>query len=78
KLIILSDIDGLYDGHPHSNNSKLITNVGVQEDVEQYIQESNKGEAEGRGGMGSKLNYAQKTAAKNIPTYIANGKKENT
>ena len=27
--------------------------------------------------MGSKLDFAQKTAAKNIPTFIANGKKPN-
>ena len=28
--------------------------------------------------MGSKLNVAKKTAAKNIPTYIANGKKDDS
>jgi|GEM_PF-2122346 len=27
--------------------------------------------------MASKLNIAKKTAAKNIPTYIANGKQDN-
>jgi len=27
--------------------------------------------------MGSKLSVAKQTAAKNIPTYIANGKREN-
>ncbi len=78
KLIILTDIDGLYNGHPDSEKSELIENVGVQENVNRYIKESNKGEAEGRGGMGSKLDYAQKAAANNIPTYIANGKKDNT
>ncbi|MFT4741728.1 MAG: glutamate 5-kinase, partial [Marivirga sp.] len=36
-----------------------------------------KKEGEGRGGMGSKLNVAKRTAAKNIPTFIANGKQEN-
>ncbi|GAL82334.1 glutamate 5-kinase / RNA-binding C-terminal domain PUA [Algibacter lectus] len=28
--------------------------------------------------MGSKLDYAQQTAANNIPTFIANGKSDNT
>ena len=78
KLIILTDIDGLYNGHPDSEKSELIENVGVQENVNRYIKESNKGEAEGRGGMGSKLDYAQEAAANNIPTFIANGKKDNT
>lgn len=78
KLIILTDIDGLYDGHPDSDSSSLIEEVSSDENVEKYIKESNKGEAEGRGGMGSKLDYAKETAAQNIPTFIANGKTDNT
>lgn len=78
KLIILTDIDGLYDGHPDSKNSTLIEEVNSKENVDRYIKESNKEEAEGRGGMGSKLDYAKQAAAMNIPTFIANGKKDNT
>ncbi len=78
KLIILTDIDGLYDGNPKEENTDLIENVKPNQDLDEFIQNDAKTEGEGRGGMGSKLNYAQKTAAKNIPTYIANGKKENT
>jgi glutamate 5-kinase len=78
KLIILTDIDGLYDGHPDSENSTLIETVSSNENVDKYIKESNKGEAEGRGGMGSKLDFAKQTAGMNIPTFIANGKKDNT
>ena len=77
KLIILTDIDGLYTGHPDSDSSELIKNVDLDQDVNKYIQKNEKGEAEGRGGMGSKLNYAKEAAAKNIPTYIANGKTDN-
>ena len=76
-MIILTDIDGLYTGHPDDPDSELLNHVKVEENVEQYVHESNKGEAEGRGGMGSKLKVAKGTAAKNIPTYIANGKREN-
>jgi len=78
KLIILTDIDGVYTGHPEEASSDLITNVNPNEDLDKYIQDNNKDEGEGRGGMGSKLDYAQKAAANNIPTFIANGKKENT
>ena len=76
-LIILTDTDGLYTGHPEDTDSELLNHVKVNENVEQYVQESEKGEAEGRGGMKSKLKIAKHTASKNIPTYIANGKREN-
>lgn len=78
KLIILTDIDGLYTGHPEAESSDLIKNVDPGDDLNKYIQDNNKGEGEGRGGMGSKLDYAQQTAANNIPTFIANGKSDNT
>jgi len=78
KLIILSDIDGVYDGHPDSESTKLISNIEPGENLDKFIKDSNKSEEEGRGGMGSKLDYAQQAAANNIPTFIANGKKENT
>jgi glutamate 5-kinase len=75
-LILLTDIDGLYNGHPGKLDSKLITHVHADEPVEQYVQQSEKGEAEGRGGMASKLRVAKKTASLQIPTYIANGKQD--
>ncbi|MFT4847728.1 MAG: glutamate 5-kinase [Sediminicola sp.] len=78
RLIILTDIDGLYTGHPDSENSNLIENVDPRDDLDKYIKDISKSEGEGRGGMGSKLNYAQETAAHSIPTFIANGKRDNT
>ena len=75
-LILLTDTEGLYNGHPDDEDSELIKSVSTDQNVEQYIQSSTKKEGEGRGGMGSKLNVAKQTAAKNIPTYIANGKVE--
>lgn len=77
-LILLTDTDGLYDGHPDDEESRLIKSVTTDQRVEHFIQSSQKKEGEGRGGMGSKLNVAKKTAAKNIPTYIANGKKDDS
>jgi glutamate 5-kinase len=78
RLIILTDIDGLYSGHPDADNSNLIKNVDPREDLDKYIEDTDKSEGEGRGGMGSKLNYAQETAFHSIPTFIANGKRDNT
>ena len=78
KLIILTDIDGLYTGHPDAENSDLISNVNPDENLNKYIKDNNKKPGEGRGGMGSKLDYAQEAAANNIPTFIANGKRDNT
>lgn len=76
-LVILTDTDGLYTGHPDDEDSKKLSNVHHEEAVEQYVQASSKGEGEGRGGMESKLKIAKETAKKNIPTYIANGKRKN-
>lgn len=77
RLIILSDTDGLYTGHPDDANSVRLTEVRTNQNVEKYVQASNKKEGEGRGGMASKLKIAKGTANKNIPTYIANGKRAN-
>jgi glutamate 5-kinase len=75
-LILLTDTDGLYTGHPDDENSELLKSITTDQQVEHFIQSSKKKAGEGRGGMKSKVNMAKQTAAKNIPTYIANGKKE--
>ncbi|WP_420386540.1 glutamate 5-kinase [Roseivirga sp.] len=75
-LIILTDTNGLYNGHPDDDNTHIIREVGVEDNLDHYIRESGKGEGEGRGGMKSKLKIAQGTAAKDITTFIANGKRE--
>jgi len=77
KLILLTDIDGVYTGHTEDEKSQLIEEVEHNENLDKYIQESEKGEGEGRGGMKSKLNVAQDSAERNIPTYIVNGETEN-
>ncbi len=77
RLIILSDTDGLYTGHPDDEDSEKLSIVKTNQNVERYVCASNKKEGEGRGGMASKLKIAKGTARKDIPTYIANGKREN-
>lgn len=76
-LILLTDTDGLFDGHPDDEGTKVIPHVNVNEPVEQFVQKRDKGEGGGRGGMASKVRIAKHTAKLRIPTFIANGKQDN-
>jgi glutamate 5-kinase len=74
-LIILSNIDGLYDGDPSDPSSKLITEVLPEaDDMSDYIQE--KKSSAGRGGMATKCDVARRLAKGGIPVVIANGKRD--
>ena len=74
-LILLSNIDGIYDGHPDSLASKIIPRVEPNTDLSQYIKEEKS--AFGRGGMHSKYTTAQKVQKAGIRVIIANGEREN-
>lgn len=76
-LILLTDTDGLFNGHPDDVDTEVIPHLNVDEPVEHFIRKKDKGEAGGRGGMASKLRVAKHTAKQNIPTFIANGKQDN-
>lgn len=74
-LIILSNIDGLYDGDPSDPASRLITEVLPEAgDMSDYIQE--KKSSAGRGGMVTKCNVARRLAQGGTPVVIANGKRD--
>ena len=74
-LILLSNIDGIYDGHPDDPSSRLIPVVEAGTDLSQYIKEEKS--AFGRGGMHSKYTTAQKVQKTGIRVIIANGEREN-
>ena len=74
-LILLSNIDGIYDGHPDDPDSRLIPVVEAGADLSQYIKEEKS--AFGRGGMHSKYTTAQKVQKTGIRVIIANGEREN-
>ena len=74
-LILLSNIDGIYDGHPDDPESKSIPEVAPNTDLSQYIKEEKS--AFGRGGMHSKYTTAQKVQKTGIRVIIANGEREN-
>lgn len=76
SLVILSNIDGIYNGNPSSKASKVITKIDTLKDnIEEYIQSSKS--SAGRGGMQTKYNIARKIAEEGVEVIIANGKKEN-
>ncbi|MDE6821748.1 glutamate 5-kinase [Bacteroides acidifaciens] len=74
-LIILSNIDGIYNGSPADPNSSVIQEIGHGKDLSNYIQTSKS--SFGRGGMLTKTNIARKVADEGITVIIANGKRDN-
>lgn len=73
QLIILSNIDGLYTGHPADPSSQLIRRVLPTDDLHHVI--SSEKSSAGRGGMESKYHIATETAHGGIDVLIANGKR---
>jgi glutamate 5-kinase len=75
-LIILSNIDGIYDGNPNDSGSSVIRSIeNGGQDLSGYIQSGKS--SFGRGGMLTKYNIARKVAEEGITVLIANGKQEN-
>lgn len=74
-LILLSNIDGIYDGHPDDPASSIIPQVEPGRDLSQYIKAEKS--AFGRGGMHSKYTTASKVQKAGIQVIIANGERDN-
>ncbi len=74
-LIILCNIDGIYNGSPADPTSEVIRENGQGKDLSSYIQTSKS--SFGRGGMLTKTNIARKVADEGITVIIANGKRDN-
>lgn len=74
-LIILSNIDGIFDADPSDPEAKVIRLVRPQDSLESFILPSKS--SHGRGGMESKYRIARETAAQGVRVMIANGKTEN-
>ena len=72
-LIILSDVDGLYD---KSNKKKIISTVSkIDEKIKSLI--NNKKNNFGSGGISTKLDAARICMNSGCHMFLANGKKEN-
>ena len=74
-LVILSNIDGIYNGSPSAPGVRVIREVEQGKDLSDYIRTEKSGF--GRGGMLTKTTIARKVADEGITVIIANGKREN-
>jgi len=75
KLIILSNVDGLYDGDPKAGESSLIRKVVEGDEIDRFVCATKS--SSGRGGMASKIRMARLVAGAGVDVHIANGKKDN-
>ena len=73
-LIILSNIDGIFNGSPTDPESKVIRQIEKGQDISDFIQSSKS--TFGRGGMLTKTTIARRIADQGIDVFIANGKKD--
>lgn len=74
-LIILSNIDGIYDGSPSDPASQVIRRVAPGRDLSQYIDTARS--SRGRGGMTTKSRISSRVAGEGIEVVIANGRRDN-
>ncbi|MYL32010.1 glutamate 5-kinase [Pontibacillus yanchengensis] len=69
QLIVLSDVDGLYDGDPKSSDSKLIEHVyDITEEIESVA--GGSGSSVGTGGMRSKIDAFKIAMASGISAFL--------
>ncbi|GIJ00508.1 glutamate 5-kinase [Sediminihabitans luteus] len=68
-LILLTDVNGLYTGHPAHEGSRPISSVSGPEDLE-GIEVTGRGSAVGTGGMLTKLDAASIATSSGIPVVL--------
>ncbi|HZY38867.1 MAG TPA: glutamate 5-kinase [Mucilaginibacter sp.] len=75
-LIVLTNVDGIYDGDPEKANTRVIEQIeGKNVDFSTFV---SSGRSQfGRGGMITKSTMAQKVAQLGIAVHIANGTRDN-
>jgi glutamate 5-kinase len=76
-LVILSDVDGLFDGNPRDPNSKVITTVDVLDDSIRSLV-CDRASTLSKGGMSSKLEAARIVTAAGENAIIASGHQPGT
>jgi glutamate 5-kinase len=74
RLVILTDVDGLYDSDPRENaRARLLTEIPAISTALLKKVARARGSAHGTGGMLSKLQAAREAARASIPTRLARG-----
>jgi glutamate 5-kinase len=70
-LILLSDVDGLYDGPPHRPDSRHVPEVGHHSELANMRIGGIGSEGIGSGGMATKVQAARIASAAGVPTLLA-------
>jgi glutamate 5-kinase len=70
RLVLLSDVDGIYAGDPRRRASRMLTEVRDAEDLA-GVRLGRGGSGVGTGGMASKVSAARIAAAAGIPAVVA-------
>jgi glutamate 5-kinase len=68
-LVLLSDIDGLYDSDPRKSDARFISEVDGPDDLDGVV--AGNGSRLGTGGMASKLSSALLAADAGVPVLLA-------
>jgi glutamate 5-kinase len=74
-VIILTNVDGIFDQNPNNEGAKLLNKIDHKTNLEEFISPDKS--SFGRGGMLTKSRIAQKLSLLGITTHIANGKRKN-
>ena len=70
-LVLLSDVDGLYDGNPRRPGARLIARVRDEGDLAGVVLTGTGAAGLGSGGMASKVDAARVATAAGIPAVLA-------
>ncbi len=70
-LVLLSDVDGLYDGDPRRAGSRLVPEVHGPQDLEGVVLGGTGSAGVGSGGMTSKVDAAAIANAAGVPVLLA-------
>jgi glutamate 5-kinase len=70
-LVLLSDVDGLYDGHPDLPGTRLLTDVHGEADLQGIDLRRPGGAGIGTGGMQTKVEAARIATGAGIPVVLA-------
>ncbi|HEY7050823.1 MAG TPA: glutamate 5-kinase [Mycobacterium sp.] len=68
-LVLLSDVDGLYESDPRKGNSRFISEVSAPADLDGVV--AGRGHHLGTGGMASKLSAALLASDAGVPVLLA-------
>ena len=69
-LVLLSDVDGLYDGDPRRGAARRIDEVRTADDLDGVVAGKTGASGLGRGGMASKVDAARVATSAGIPVLL--------